>query len=326
MNTPDFVQLADQCIQGESLTDTHYQAIFNTPAQDLFGLLAGADHIRRHFFGNQVHLCAITNAKSGRCSEDCTFCAQSKFVDTDIDVYPLRTKETLEEEIQEMAPTPVQRFSMVTSGRGLSTGEVATVAKAAKTADPDQLSICASLGILSLEDFKALKAAGVNRYHHNLEASRSLFPQICTTHSFDERIDTIKNAQKAGMTICSGGIFGIGETPEQVVELALELKDLDVDAVPNNFLTAIPGTPMEGQAPLSPTDCLRIIALMRYTLPDKDILVCGGRTLNLGPLAPMVFNAGANGIMTGNYLTTEGNQLESDLKLLETLGLEPRPV
>lgn len=326
MNTPDFIRLADQCIQGKSLAETDYHALIHTPDTQVFAMMAGADYIRRHFFQNQVHLCAISNAKSGRCSEDCKFCSQSKFVDTHVEVYPLRSRTQLEKEIQDMAQTPVQRFSMVTSGRGLSPNEVSQVAHAAASARDEQIHICASLGIQTESEFKELRKAGVTRYHHNLETSRSYFPEICTTHSYDERIQTIRNAQKAGMTICCGGIFGIGETLDQVLELALELQTLDVDAVPVNFLTPIPGTPMENQAPLGPLTCLKIIALMRYALPDKDILVCGGRTLNLGPLAPQVFAAGANGIMTGNYLTTEGNQLDADLKLLNTLGLEARPV
>ncbi len=326
MNTPEFLALARDCIQGRDLDETDFAPLVETLPERVFAMMAGADYIRRHFFNQEVHLCAISNAKSGRCSEDCRFCSQSKFVDTDIPVYPLRPQDHLVTDIKEMAQPPIQRFSMVTSGRGLSPTEVAKVAHAARSADPKQISICASLGILEEADFKTLKAAGITRYHHNLEAARSLFPNICTTHTYDQRLATIKKAQRAGMTICSGGIFGIGETMEQVLELALALRALDVDAVPLNFLTPIEGTPMANQPPLPPLDCLKIIALMRYVLPQKDILICGGRMFNLGPLNPMVFNAGANGIMTGNYLTTEGNQMETDLAMITALGLEPRPI
>ena len=191
--------------------------------------------------------------------------------------------------------------------------------------DKEKLSYCASLGILDDADMKRLADAGVTRYHHNLETARSHFDSICTTHTYDERIDTIKAAQKAGMTICSGGIFGLGETDQQVLEMALELRSLNIDSAPLNFLTAIAGTPMEGQSSLTPLRCLKIIAIFRYVLGDKDILICGGREANLGVLHPMIFYAGASGLMTGNYLTTGGRQMENDLDMLRQLALVPRP-
>ena len=318
----DYLDIARARMTGRPLSDTEIDTLIHTPVDEIFPMMAGADMLRRHYFDNKVHLCAITNAKSGRCSEDCRFCSQSKFVNTDIDIYPLKKAQSLKEEISEMEPTPVNRFSMVTSGRGLSKEEIKEICKTGP--EPRDIKLCASLGILDIEDFEALKKAGITRYHHNLETARSLFDDICTTHSYDERIQTIKNAQKAGMTICSGGIFGVGETMEQVVELAQDLAALDVDAVPMNFLTPIPGTPMADTPPLSPMDCLKTIALMRYILPQKEILVCGGRMLNLKQLSGLVFFAGASGIMTGNYLTTQGNQLEQDMALLKDLGLEPR--
>ena len=318
----NYLDIARAGVEGRSLSSTEINTLIHTPIDEIFSMMAGADMLRRHFFDNKIHLCAITNAKSGRCSEDCRFCSQSKFVDTNIDIYPLKKAEGLKAEMEEMRPTPVNRFSMVTSGRGLSKEEIKEVCKTGPEAK--DLKLCASLGILDVEDFENLKKAGITRYHHNLETARSLFDHICTTHSYDERIQTIKNAQKAGMSICSGGIFGVGETMEQVVELAMDLAELDVDAVPMNFLTPIEGTPMADMAPLSPMECLKTIALMRYLLPQKEILVCGGRMLNLKQLQGLVFFAGASGIMTGNYLTTQGNQLEQDMELLKDLGLEPR--
>ncbi|MBU2429535.1 MAG: biotin synthase BioB, partial [Proteobacteria bacterium] len=181
------------------------------------------------------------------------------------------------------------------------------------------------LGILEFEDFQVLKKAGVTRYHHNLETARSHFDQICTTHTFQERVDTIRAAKKAGLSICAGGLFGTGETDEQILEMALELKDLDVDAVPVNFLTAIKGTPLESKNFLTPLRCLKIISLFRYVLPQKDILICGGRMNNLKLLHPMIFHAGASGLMTGSYLTTKGNQLEDDLEMIRQLEFDVRP-
>jgi biotin synthase len=196
------------------------------------------------------------------------------------------------------------------------------VAHAFASLEKKKLSYCASLGIIHDRDFNVLKKAGVTRYHHNLETAESHFKKICTTHTFKDRVDTINRAQKVGFEICSGGIFGIGETDIQVLELALELKRLDIDAVPLNFLSPILGTPMEGFSSLTPLKCLKIIALFRYVLPEKDIFICGGRQLNLKQLEPYIFHAGASGIMTGNYLTTQGARLDDDLEMIAQLGFE----
>jgi biotin synthase len=218
----------------------------------------------------------------------------------------------------------VTRFSIVTSGKRLPRKEVEIVADALAALDTSRISTCASLGCLEREDMDLLKEAGVTRYHHNLETAESFFERICTTHTYKERIRTIEHAKAAGLTVCSGGIFGLGETDEQVMELALTLKYLDVDAVPLNFLAPISGTPMENSRFLTPLRCLRIIAIFRYMLHDKDILICGGRELNLGQLHPLVFAFGASGIMTSDYLTTRGRSLDEDLAMLGQLGLCPR--
>jgi biotin synthase len=213
----------------------------------------------------------------------------------------------------------------VTTGRGLADREVEHVAQALADLRSESISTCASLGILDGETLSRLKASGVTRYHHNLETSRSHFPSVCTTHTYEERIQTLKEARKAGLSLCCGGVFGIGETDEQVLELALALKELDVEAVPLNFLVPIQGTPLAESKGPSALRCLKIIALFRFVLPDKEILICGGREANLKDSHPLIFRAGANGIMTGNYLTTEGRQLRDDLSLLDRLGLVPRP-
>ncbi len=320
----DYIDIAEQIVADKSIEQDVYQALSQTHQEDVFSMMAGANIIRDAFFKNQVHLCTICNGKSGRCSEDCTFCSQSKFVDTDIDIYPLLSKKELQKGAIEAAESPINRYSVVTSGKGLPENEIEKIAQAFVELDDKKVDFCVSLGILESDDFKTLKNAGISRYHHNLETARSHFDKICTTHTFQDRVNTIQAAKKAGMSVCAGGLFGTGETDEQVLELALELKDLDVDAVPINFLTAIKGTPLESKDVLTPLKCLKIIALFRYVLPQKDLLICGGRLNNLKMMHPMIFHAGASGLMTGSYLTTKGNQLDDDLEMIHQLGFEVR--
>ncbi len=324
-NITNFTKLAEEIISGKTPDLKALTAIAETKDEDVFNLLAGADLIRNAFFKKEIHLCTICNGKSGQCSEDCSFCAQSKFHTSNIDVYPLLSKEKLMEIPLNLYDTPVNRYSVVTSGKGLKSDEVKRMSLAFSSLDKSELSYCASLGILEENDFKILKKAGVTRYHHNLETAESYFKNICTTHSFEDRVNTIKKAKKAGLEICSGGIFGIGETDDQVLELALELKRLNVDAVPLNFLTPVPGTRMEKFSDLTPLRCLKIIALFRFVIPDKDIFVCGGRQLNLKRLEPYMFHAGASGMMTGNYLTTKGADLNEDLEMISQLHFKPQP-
>lgn len=321
MRTLDFLDMARAVFRKEDLPEKDLLEIVKTPDSRVFDLLPGANMVRETFFQNRVHLCVICNGKSGKCSEDCSFCAQSKYHDTRIDAYPLLSGEKLQQGATDLEGTPVNRYSIVTSGRGMAGQEIDRVCAAYEGID--NIDLCASLGIIGRESMAKLAASGVSRYHHNLETAQSHFPDICTTHTYEERIGTIRAAREAGMGICSGGIFGMGERDEQILELALELKALDVDAVPLNFLSPIPGTPLENGHDLTPLKCLKIIALFRYVLPDRQILICGGREANLGVLQPLIFFAGASGIMTGNYLTTKGRALESDLDMLSQLGLVP---
>jgi len=324
-NIDFFIRTAEQIIDGQQIDMEIYQRLARTEETDVFHMITGANLIREKYFKNQVHLCAICNGKSGRCTEDCRFCSQSKYHDSDIDVYPMLDKDKLCQGALELMETPVNRYSVVTSGKGLPKNEVRHIADAFSTLSPDRISYCTSLGILDKEDMEYLKKSGISRYHHNLETCRSNFDNICTTHSYDDRVNTIEEAKKAGMSVCAGGLFGLGETMDQVLELALDLKELDVDAVPVNFLTPIKGTPLEDNPSLTPLECLKIICLIRYLLPEKDIIICGGRLINLKILHPLVFHAGASGIMTGNYLTTKGNQLKEDLDMIQQLGFEPIP-
>ncbi|WP_020589047.1 biotin synthase BioB [Desulfobacter curvatus] len=320
-----YIDIAKTIIEGQRPGNNVYRHLALTGDKDVFALMAGADLIRDVFFKREIHLCAICNGKSGMCSEDCKFCSQSKFHTSDIEIYPLMPNAELQKGAYELMDTDVHRYSIVTTGKGLAENEVRQVADALADLPSKELSYCVSLGILDDTDMDYLKDHGIGRYHHNLETCRSHFDAVCTSHTYDDRINTIKKAKKAGLSVCSGGIFGVGESMAQVLELAFELRELQVDAVPINFLTPIPGTFFEGKNNLTPLTCLKIISIMRYVLPKTDIIICGGRIQNLKMLHPLVFQAGANGIMTGNYLTTKGNQLQEDLEMIHQLGFKSRP-
>jgi len=325
MSVQHYLDLARSIISSSGpLPHDCLEQIAYLPEERVFDLLPGATLLREHYFANRIHLCVINNAKSGKCSEDCTFCAQSGRYDTGVDTYPLKSLKTLQQEMATLEGTPVNRYAVVTSGKGAAPDEIEQICAAfGSVSSHNGPAFCASLGILDRPALGKLAAAGVTRYHHNLETARSHFDQICSTHTYDQRIKTILAAKKAGLGVCSGGIFGLGETELQALELALELKGLAVDAVPLNFLSPIEGTPLSGLRGLTPMQCLKRIALFRFCLPDRQIIICGGRQANLGTLHPYIFHAGASGIMTGNYLTTGGRLLEQDLSLLCDLGLVP---
>jgi biotin synthase len=279
--------------------------------------------IRDHHHGQGIRLCAIVNAKSGRCAEDCAFCAQSAHHRTRIETYALMEPRQILHKAQEAEAMGAGRFSIVTSGKALTENELAKVVQALRLLKKETgLRLCASLGMLAEEDAHQLKEAGLNRYHHNLETAPSFFPQICTTHRYEEDLDTLRCAREAGLEVCSGGIFGLGESPAQRVELAYTLREMEVDSVALNFLNPIPGTPLEGTETLTPLEILQSVALFRFILPGKDIRICGGREVGLRDLHPLVIWAGANGIMIGNYLTTKGRDHQADLQMIGDLGME----
>lgn len=291
---------------------------------ELFSLLSASYKIRLFFKSDEVKLCSIINAKSGNCFEDCIFCAQSSHHNTKIDTFPLRSAEDILTAAEAAKDRGAQEFSIVASGRGIEDKDEMEEIFRAITDITSKLNMisCVSLGILSKDDFLKLKKAGLIFYHHNLETSRNFFPKICTTHTFDDKVINIKNAISAGLKICSGAIFGLGEDFQDRIELAFDLRDLDVDSVPLNFLHPIKGTPAEGFRPLSPLEILRIIAIYRFILPTKDIRICGGREHNLRSLQPLLFIAGANGILIGDYLTTKGQVPQLDLEMIRDLELK----
>lgn len=279
--------------------------------------LVEADRTRRAAFGDAIELCSIINAKCGSCGEDCAFCAQSASATANVDGYPLLSEDDIFAAAQD-ADGKVSRFSVVTSGRAIRPGrEFDAIIRAIHRVDAElDIVPCASLGVLELDALKALKDAGLRRYHHNLETCRSHFPSICTTRSHADQTKTVENAKRAGLSVCAGGIFGLGESLAQRVELLEELRSLEVDSVPINFLVPIKGTRAESLNELTPLDCLKIIAAARLMMPDKTIRVCGGRERNLRDYQSWIFLAGANGLMTGGYLTTPGRGFEEDARMI----------
>lgn len=286
-------------------------------------LIPYADKIRRKFKKKKIFTCAIINAKSGSCSQDCAFCAQSAHHRTSIRTHPLLTGEELVSNALKMDKAGAVKYSMVTSGYALTDKEIETITRAATSIrEKTDLDICASLGMLTEETAKKLKASGITTYHHNLETARSYFDRICTTHDYEEDIQTVKLARSAGLNVCSGGILGLGETWEQRVELAFTLKELDVDSIPINFINPIPGTPMADTPLMPPEEALQCIALFRFINPQKNITICGGREVTLEGYQPEIFAAGANGVMIGNYLTTKGRNIKMDMDMIKEAGLE----
>ena len=277
----------------------------------------------RQHFGDRADPCSIINAKSGNCSEDCAFCAQSVHHNTDAEAYPLRDRETIVEAARKAYGYGVRRFCIVTSGRGIySDSELETIADCIREIKAIGFNPCATLGTLTREQLAFLKDAGLHRYHHNIETSKNFFPNICSTHTFEERLETLNTAKEVGLSLCSGGIMGLGETMRDRAEMALSLREMDVDSVPLNFLMPIPGTRLEGADFITPLEALKTIALFRHILPDKEIRICGGRAIALRDLHPMIFLAGANGLLMGDYLTTKGRDFESDRLMLADLGLK----
>lgn len=288
--------------------------------EDLDLLCKYADELREHFCKDSFDMCTIINGKSGKCSENCKYCAQSSHFNTSVEEYPLLDLETIKEDAKYNDEKGVLRYSVVTSGKKLSDKEVDTLCEVYKKIKKEtKLSLCASHGLLSFENFQKLKAAGVTRYHNNLEASRNFFPQICTTHTYDDKINTIKAAQMAGLEVCSGGIMGLGETMEDRIDMALDLRDIGIKSIPVNILNRIKGTPMENNKPVSKEEAQRIVAIYRFIIPEGTIRLAGGRGL-LDDKGRAIFNSGANAAITGDMLTTAGITIDDDMSMLKELG------
>ena len=284
---------------------------------DLFAL---ANRVREKFRGNRVDLCSIINAKSGSCPEDCSFCAQSAHSSTDAKVYPLMDRSKILDAASSAKSNGVRRFCIVTSGKRPSSEEIDKICGLVSDVKELGLLPCATLGMLGPEQLGRLRDAGLDRYHHNLETSEAFFSEICSTHTYMDKIKTVESAMSLGLSVCSGGIFGLGESWEDRIDMAFALKDLGVDSVPVNFMTPVKGTPMAGKGLLDPIEALKIIAVYRLILPDREVRVCGGRPQTLRDLNSHIFLAGADGLLLGNYLTTTGRVPEDDLQMIKDMG------
>ncbi len=289
---------------------------------ELYDLFATARRVREKFRGNKVDLCSIVNAKSGACPEDCSFCAQSAYNKTRTNIYPLLNKEDILEAAIYARQHGVKRFCIVTSGKTPSNKDLDKICDFIYVLRNHEILPCATLGMLGPEQLKRLKEAGLNRYHHNLETSEAFFSEICTTHTYQDKMRTIRAAKSLDLSLCSGGIFGLGESWEDRIEMAFALKEIGVDSVPINFFTPVIGTPLGDRGMLSPLEALKIIAIYRLILPEREIRVCGGRHVTLRDLNSHIFTAGADGILLGNYLTTQGRDPQDDLQMIQDMGLE----
>ena len=312
----------EKIIRGDDISLEEASSLATAEGASLFGLFAAASRIREHFRGRSADLCSIVNAKSGACPEDCSYCAQSSRSRADIPVYPLMQEDAVMAKTHEAKAAGVRRFCIVTSGRKVGRSELEAIASMIGKVRRIGLLPCATLGLLGRDELSLLKDSGLERYHHNLETSERFFSEICSTHTHGDKIRTIEAARAAGLSVCSGGIFGLGETWEDRIDMAFALRDLAVDSVPINFLIPVSGTVLEGRERLHPLEALKIISLYRFVLPEREIRVCGGRRQVLGEFNSMVFMAGADSLLTGNYLTTTGCTYEDDLRLIRHHGLE----
>lgn len=316
--------LGKKVLDGHCLTCEEAMELTTIQTSEIPLLLGVANTVRETFTGSYIDTCQILNARSGNCSENCKFCAQSAHHPTEIETYPLMEEKDILFAAQKAEAALAYRFCVITSGCGMEGDRDFEKITAAieRIGRETTLQRCCSLGVLQEEHVAALKKAGITRYHHNLETSESYFRQICTTHTYEERINTIKRVKAAGIEVCSGGIIGMGETWQQRIELAFTLHELDVDSIPVNVLNPIKGTALENQPKLDPLEVLQTFAIFRLILPAKIIRYAGGREHSLGELVPMGFLSGVNGMLIGNYLTTPGRGAHKDLQTATGLGLK----
>jgi len=323
---PRIKKIANRSIEASGISYDDAYFLMKIQGNEVYDLFYWANRIRYHFFKNVISYCSIISVKQGRCTEDCKFCSQSSRYQTDISSFPLIEKETILQARENGKKYNADCIGVVTSGYGLEGSRdfdkicdyICDISK------EEGLPVHTSVGVITDEMAAKLADSGVKMINHNLETSERHYPNICTTHSYKDRVKTIKVAKQAGMAVCSGGIFGVGEGVEDRLDLAFELKSLDVDAIPLNFLNPVSGTPMSQEKPLDPMEILQIIAVFRFIFPDKELKVAGGREVNLRDLQSWMFYAGANSTMIGNYLTTRGKTPNEDLQMIKDLGLVPK--
>lgn len=319
-------RIREEAMSGRGIGAEDARAVLGLPQADLWRLLDVTERVRDRFKGDAIRLCSIVNARSGHCSEDCSFCAQSRRSRADIPKYPLIDGESIVRAAREAKERGAREFSIVASGMAMrNRSELERVGDAVeRIANELGLETCVSLGTLAPEQVAYLLSRGLRSVHHNLETSRGFFPNVCSTHDYEDDVRAVREAKAAGAWVCCGGIFGLGESDDDRVELALTLRELGVDSIPVNFLNPVDGTPLEGKRDLTPFVCLKIVAMLRLVNPDREIILCGGREVNLRDLQLLMFAAGGTGTMVGNYLTTGGRPAEDDVRMLADLGLRVR--
>jgi biotin synthase len=321
-NSSRWQQLAQRVLDGHRLTRPEAAAILDSSDDELLDLLAAAFRVRQRSFGRQVQLYYLQNAKSGLCPEDCGYCSQSSVSSADIPRYRFLTEDVLLAGAREAKDSQARTYCIVASGRGPSDREVEHVAKAVRRIKSELgMHVCACLGLLQPHQAQQLANAGVDRINHNLNTSRRYYDEICTTHTYQDRLDTLRVVREAGMELCSGLIVGMGESHDDVIDAVLELQELNVESIPVNFLHAIDGTPLEATQHLSPPNCLKVLCLLRLAHPATEIRIAGGREVNLRSLQAMGLYA-ANSMFVSDYLTTKGQSAEADHQMVADLGFE----
>jgi len=320
------VNVAEFIVEGGQLDEETALALLRLPDNRVHDLMYAAHLVKRHFHGDALHRCSIVNAKSGACGEDCKFCAQSAHYQpsTGVETYPLMNADAILRAADDAVEYGSSNFGIVTAIKGVIEGPMldAICEAVRKIRARGRIAPDASLGVVSEQVLLKLKDAGLQVYHHNLEAARSFYPQICTTRDWQENYETIATARRVGLETCCGGILGMGENIEQRVELMFQVASVRPEHIPLNFLVPVKGTPLEHLQPMRPMECLKSIAVFRLTNPHSDIFVAGGRVQHLRQLQPMLFLAGANGMMVGNYLTTPGRTKQDDQELVRDLGMQ----
>jgi biotin synthase len=319
-NNSPWSELADRVLAGHALSADEGLALLRAPDEQLLEVLAAAYRVRHHHFGNTVQLNFLINAKSGHCGEDCGYCSQSRVSTAEIPKYNLVEPEKILDGARMTAELGAKTYCIVLSGRTPGEKELDVLTEVVPVIkEKYHLAICASVGLLTVEQATKIKTAGVDRVNHNLNTSRRFYPQICSTHSYEDRLATLRTVREAGLQICSGGIVGMGEEAADVVDLALELGRLEVEATPINFLQPIPGTPLASTRRLNPRYCLKTLCLFRMTNPKCELRIAAGREMHLGPLQPLGLYA-ANSIFVGDYLTTAGQPPSEDYRIIQAMG------
>ncbi|TWU32563.1 biotin synthase BioB [Novipirellula artificiosorum] len=319
----EFYQLlADKVLDGGSVTREEALAILEAPDAHVPAILAAGFQIRNRYFGRTVQLNFLMSAKSGLCPEDCHYCSQSKVSEAPVPKYNILKREELMKAAEQASAQGAKTYCLVISARGPNEREMAAVEQIVPEIKAKyDLDICACLGLLNQEQAERLKACGVDRVNHNLNTSETHYAEVCTTHTYADRIQTLKHVRAAGMEMCSGGIIGMDERPEDVVSMAMDLRELGVHSIPLNFLESIEGTPFQGKATLTPNKCLKALAMFRFVIPDRELRISGGREVHLRTLQPMGLYV-ANSMFVGDYLTTKGQPPEADRQMIEDLGFE----